>query len=97
MPCCWVQLELALHLLLFVDRLPPLCIAAGLVSHVTYARLLKRFPYISFTSANGAMSTGGWGSEGGGSGAAGGSAVYGAVWHAAGNTVRQACLGRAHG
>ncbi len=53
-----MQAELLLHLVLFVDRLPALCILAGLASHITYFRLLKKFPYISLTSVNGLISTG---------------------------------------
>eukprot|EP00850_Spirogloea_muscicola_P000626 SM000002S05706 [mRNA] locus=s2:1727395:1729066:+ [translate_table: standard] len=46
-----LQAIVALHLLLWVvDRLPTLCVAAGVGAHAAYYRLLRTFPYTSLTS-----------------------------------------------
>lgn len=47
-----------LHALLLYDRLPLLCLAVGIVTHLSYLRLLKPFPYIELTSASGFASLG---------------------------------------
>jgi hypothetical protein len=61
-PCCCdcscLQVELLLHAILLYDRLPPLCLAVGFATHLSYLRLLKPFPYISLTSASGFTSLG---------------------------------------
>jgi len=51
-----IKAELALHLLLLVDRLPLHCLAVGFSSHVAYVSLLKRFPYMHITSKEGLVS-----------------------------------------
>lgn len=61
--CKWllagcVQVELLIHVLLLYDRLPLLCLGAGIATHLSYLRLLKPFPYIEVTSANGFTSLG---------------------------------------
>ena len=51
-----IKAELALHLLLLIDRLPLLCLTLGLASHVASSRLLRRFPYMELTSSEGLLS-----------------------------------------
>ena len=41
-----IRAELALHALLLLDRLPLLNLALGVAAHVSYGRLLRRFPYL---------------------------------------------------
>lgn len=53
-----MQAELLLHALLFYDRLPALCLLAGIAAHVSYLRLLKPFPYLELLSVNGLTSIG---------------------------------------
>lgn len=53
-----LQAELLLHALLFYDRLPALCLIAGIAAHVSYLRLLKPFPYLELLSLNGLTSVG---------------------------------------
>lgn len=45
-----IKAELLLHALLLIDRLPPLCLLAGVAAHLSYLRLLKPFPYVQLTS-----------------------------------------------
>jgi hypothetical protein len=47
---------LVVHLLLLIDRLPFHCLVLGFGAHVSYIRLLKRFPYMQFTSPEGLTS-----------------------------------------
>ncbi|KAI3428263.1 hypothetical protein D9Q98_006642 [Chlorella vulgaris] len=53
-----IKVELLIHVLLLYDRLPLLCLGAGIATHLSYLRLLKPFPYIEVTSANGFTSLG---------------------------------------
>lgn len=50
--------ELALHLALLYDRLPPLCLALGFAAHLSYLALLKPFPNIRLSSGPGLLSAG---------------------------------------
>eukprot|EP00887_Chlorella_sp_A99_P005370 scaffold1.g5370.t1 len=53
-----IRATLALHLLLLLDRLPPLCLLAGAAAHLAYLRNMRRFPYIQLSSPEGLTSVG---------------------------------------
>lgn len=48
-----IKAELALHLLLLLDKAPFHCLALGITSNVFYARMLKKFPYMRLASTDG--------------------------------------------
>ena len=48
-----IKAQLMLHPFLLIDRLPVHCVALGFGAHVAYLRLVRRFPYMSFTSPEG--------------------------------------------
>lgn len=50
-----IKVEFAVHALLLVDRLPLRCLALGVVAHIAYLRLLRRFPYIQPGSGDGLL------------------------------------------
>lgn len=50
--------ELLLHALLLLDRLPVWCLGPGVVAQLVYLRMLRRFPYLSLTSADGLLASG---------------------------------------
>lgn len=53
-----IKAEIALHLLLAWDRLPPAALACGVAAHLSYLRLLRPFPYVRLTSGAGLLSIG---------------------------------------
>jgi hypothetical protein len=44
---------LVVHVLLLIDRLPFHCLVLGFVAHISYIKLLKRFPYVQMSSPEG--------------------------------------------
>lgn len=63
-----IRAQLLVHLLLLLDRLPPLAIAAGIAAHLAYLRCMRRFPYIKLTAPEGLVGIGESGCQLGGGG-----------------------------
>lgn len=51
-----IRIEILIHLLLFIDKMPAVCILLGIASQFGYMRLLRQFPYMRLTSPEGVVS-----------------------------------------